>query len=60
MHVADDYMRPEHYEQTEESSGFRQEFETRKAKQVHKLVWNHILVWMKVMQVVRFSRMQTF
>lgn len=36
MHVLDDYMRPEHYEQTEESSGFRQEFETRKAKQVHK------------------------
>ncbi len=30
----DDLMRPEHYEQTEESLGFKQEYEARRAKQV--------------------------
>ncbi|CAK9195372.1 unnamed protein product [Sphagnum jensenii] len=29
----DDLMRPEHYEQTEESLGFKQEYEARRAKQ---------------------------
>lgn len=29
----DDLMRPEHYEATEESTGFRQEFQARKARQ---------------------------
>jgi hypothetical protein len=30
----DDLMRPEHYEQTEESLALRQEYEMRRAKQV--------------------------
>jgi hypothetical protein len=35
----DDLMRPEHYEQTEESLGFKQEYEARRAKQVCNPGW---------------------
>jgi len=52
-------MRPEHYEQTEESLALRQEYEMRRAKQVRDPGWS-VLRWMWEITIVCFFMLVQF